>query len=70
MIASAGSLLVVSPELIGRRTWKKHYTLYIEQSQDTEQLILRIAETRRFEGVVSRYTTKVSFNTFAGFASI
>jgi hypothetical protein len=35
LIASAGSLLVVSPELIGRRTWKKHYTLYIEQSQDT-----------------------------------
>lgn len=70
LIASAGSLLVVSPELIGRRTWKKHYTLYIEQSQDTEQLILRIAEKRLFEGVVSRYTAEVSFNTFAGFATI
>ena len=70
LIASAGSLLVVSPELIGRRTWKKHYTLYIEQSQDTEQLILRIAENRFFEGVVSRYTAKVSFNTFAGFETI
>ena len=70
LIASAGSLLVVSPELIGRRTWKKHYTLYIEQSQDTEQLILRIAENRLFEGVVSRYTAEVSFNTFAGFATI
>ncbi len=70
LIASAGSLLAISPDLVGRRTWKKHYTLYIEQSEITEQLILRIAENRRFEGVVSRYTAKVSFNTFAGFASI
>jgi hypothetical protein len=70
LIASAGFLLVVSPELIGRRTWKKHYSLYIEQSEDTEQLILRIAENRLFEGVVSRYTAEVSFNTFAGFATI
>jgi hypothetical protein len=70
LIASAGSLLVVSPELIGRRTWKKHYTLYIEQSEVAEQLILRIAENRGFEGVVSRYTAEVSFNTFAGFATI
>lgn len=70
LIASAASLLVVSPERIGRRIWKKHYTLYIEQSEDTEQLILRIADTQRFEGVVSRYTAEVSFNTFAGFASV
>jgi len=70
LMAAAGSLLVISPDLIGHRTWKKHYTLYIEQSEITEQLILRIAENRRFEGVVSRYTAKVSFNTFAGFATI
>jgi len=70
LLAATASLLVVSPELVGHRIWKKHYTLYIEQSEDTERLILRIADTKRFEGVVSRYTTEVSFNTFAGFASI
>jgi len=70
LIASAASLLVVSPDLIVQRTWKKHYTLYIEASEDTEQMILRIAEDRFFEGVVSRYTAKVSFNTFAGFETI
>jgi len=70
VIALAVSLLVIAPERIGRRTWKRYYTLQFESGENAEQLIRRIAGSRRFQGVVSRFTTEVSFNTFDGFVSV
>ena len=64
------SILMLSPERIARRMWKKYYTLHIEKSETAEQLILQILESRRFEAVVSRYTSQTSFNTFDGFVSV
>jgi hypothetical protein len=70
VIALAFSVLLISPERIDRRTWNGYHTLHIEDSEITEQLILRIAESGRFQAVVSRFTAEISFNTFAGFVSV
>jgi hypothetical protein len=70
LITLAVSVLVIAPERIHRRTWKGYYTLYIENSKIAEQLIVQIAGGRRFEGVVSRFTSEISFNTFAGLVSV
>jgi hypothetical protein len=70
LLGIAASLLALAPERISRRTWKKHYTLYLQRSAHTEELVQRISAGGRFQGVVSGYTAEVSFNTFAGFASV
>jgi hypothetical protein len=70
VVALALSILLISPERIERRTWNRYYTLYIRDSENAEQGILRIAESGRFQAVVSRFTAEISFNTFAGFVSV
>ena len=70
LIALAVSVLVIAPERIDRRRWKRYYTLHVENNEIAEQLILQIAESRRFQEVVSRFTAEISFNTFAGFVSV
>ena len=63
-------LLALSPDRIERRTWNKHYTLYIEKSARTGTIVRDIAGQGRFSGLVSRYTTSIRFNTFAGFEQV
>jgi hypothetical protein len=76
LLAAAGivaltlSLLFVPPDSVHPKTWKSYYTLYLDQSEDTALLSRRIASLPGIEAVVSRYTTTVSFNTFAGFAEV
>ena len=64
------SLLLLEPDRLQERTWKGYYTLYIEETETAERLILKIHESGRFPAVVSRYTAEISFNTFNGFASV
>ena len=64
------SLLLIVPDRFQERTWKGYYTLHIEQGAMTERLIAQIAESRRFQAVVSRFTAEASVNTFAGFVSV
>ncbi len=69
-IAAAVSVLAISPDRIFPRSWKGYYTLYIQKTDETEDLVRRIAATRGIDAVVSRYTSSVSFNTFAGFDTV
>ena len=64
------SILLLAPEAIRSRAWKKYYTLHIQARGDTERLVLEILESRKFDSVVSRFTSRTSFNTFAGFLSV
>jgi hypothetical protein len=70
LVALAVSLAALSPDRLVRRIWKKYYTLYIERSDLTQELVLRIAAGDRFQAVVSRYTAAVGFNTFDGFSVV
>ncbi len=70
VLALAVSILLISPQRIDRRTWNRYYTLHIRDSEAAEQLIARIDESGRFQAVVSRFTSEISFNTFAGFVSV
>ena len=64
------SVLLPAPDRIGKRALEKYYTLHIQARGGTQRLVLEILEGRRFDSVVSRFTSEVSFNTFAGFLSV
>jgi hypothetical protein len=70
VIALSLSVLLATPDSIEKRVWNRYYTLHIQAQGSTERLIQEIQESRRFDAVVSRYTTRTSFNTFAGFTSV
>jgi hypothetical protein len=62
-------LLAADPDRVARRTWQGYYTVLVDRAGNTQAVAEAIGRSRGVQAVVSRYTSRVSFNTFGGFGS-